>query len=85
MIFLTVVCVLLIAALVYTLRQNAEKEREWTRERQLLITRIQHPQVVPVIPGPDEEARPDDSQFMTSEPDDIDLVGTVQVGAPDGD
>ncbi len=45
MLFLTVICIALIGALVYTLRQNAEKEREWMRERQLLITRIQAPGV----------------------------------------
>lgn len=75
MIFLTIVCVGLIAALVYALRQNAEKERDWTRERQLLLTRIQHPEIV--IPT-DEEAVVSDEEIRNPELDDeIDLVGTV--------
>lgn len=71
----------LIALLGYVLRLSASKEREWARERQLLITRIQHPEIVVTEP---EKAIPDD-MFLTSEPDDAHLVGTIQTGAPNGD
>ena len=76
MIFITVVCVCLIIALGYALRQNAEKEREWVRERQLLLSRIQHPEVYVqhLEPGtPEAEA----ATRAEPEEDEIDLIGTI--------
>lgn len=77
MIPLALLCAALIGLIVYLLRHQAAQEREWARERQLLITKIQHPEIVQHVedysPSPHvvEEIRPPES-------DDIDLVGTVQ-------
>lgn len=75
---LTLICVALIGALVYEKRTNSRqttaREREWALERGALLTRIQHPEFVV---GPPEQVIPDEEHF-TSEPDDIDLVGTIQ-------
>lgn len=85
MIYLVVSLAIFCIALYVQNRSFSGERQEWARERQLLLTRIQHPEVVLPIPGPDEEAAQDDSGFMTSEPDDIDLVGTVQMSGGDGD
>jgi hypothetical protein len=76
MIFITAVCISLVAALIYALRQNGEKEREWARERHLLLTRIQHPEIVvpDLYAGLEEKPRAE----TPSEPDDVGLVGTIQ-------
>jgi len=87
---ISVVCLLLVTALVHRETQHsrhvAERERSWDLERGALLTRIQHPEIVhlprPVeidgeqlVPGFDEEIKPKD---------DIDLVGTVVDGGEDG-
>lgn len=57
-------------------RQDVEREN-WAKERQLLLTRIQHPEIVAQV----EQPTISDDEFMTAaEPDDIDLVGTVVSG-----
>lgn len=77
MIPLALLCAALIGLIVYLLRHSAAQEREWARERQLLITRLQHPEIVPensfAHEGRDLEVAT--TQMPT---DDIDLVGTVQ-------
>jgi hypothetical protein len=63
-------------------KQTLARERTWDLERGALLTRIQHPEFVvatesaPVIP---------DEEYLTSEPDDIDLVGTISTGSDNGD
>lgn len=76
MIYLALVCVALVGLVVWERRQNVTREKEWALERGALLTRIQHPEFVV---APAEEVRPDEEHF-TSEPDDIDLVGTIQNG-----
>lgn len=44
MIFLTLICLALVAALVYEKRQNAGREKEWSLERAALLQRIQDPE-----------------------------------------
>lgn len=61
-------------------RQDIER-KHWAKERQLLITRIQHPEIVPV--GADAPMVEDDELMTAPEPDDIDLVGTVASGDQD--
>lgn len=70
-----------IAALLYQQRQHnkatATREKAWDLERAGLLTRIQHPEIVV------GEAQPvliPDDQLRDAEDDEIDLVGTVQVG-----
>lgn len=86
---LIVLCALLVGALLWREQQHGrhivERERTWDLERGSLLTRIQHPEVIPV-PRPvevnGEELVPDHGD---PEPqDDIDLVGTVVDGALDG-
>ena len=79
MIPLALLCAALIALIVYLLRHAAAQEREWARERQLLISRIQHPEVPILV----DRAMSDFGdvaldEAQEQEPDDIDLVGTVQ-------
>ena len=74
---LSVVCIGLLATLGAVLMHSAGKERDWSRERQLLITRIQHPEIIVAAP---EEATVPDAEIRNEElEDEIDLVGTVQV------
>ena len=73
------ICFILAVLLGYLIvRQDIEREN-WARERRELITRLQHPEIVP-----QGEQIVDDGQFMTAPgPDDIDLVGTVASGDQD--
>lgn len=79
MIAFALLCAALIGLIVYLLRHSAAQEREWARERQLLITRLQHPEIVPPpqamggTPGIEPQPVP-----VSPISDDIDLVGTVQ-------
>jgi hypothetical protein len=52
-----------------------DERREWTRERQELLNRVQAPHLVPIAPraAPDEAERPDGDEW--------DLVGTIAPGA----
>jgi hypothetical protein len=71
------ICLALAGLLAFVLAHSAAKERDWTRERQLLITRIQHPEIVIASP---EKAEVADAEIRNEELEDqIDLVGTVQV------
>lgn len=54
-----------------------EREISHDKERNLLILRIQHPEIVTV-----DSPRVPDEAYFTSEPDDIDLVGTIDTGDP---
>lgn len=86
MIFLALLCAALIGLIVYLLRHSAAQEREWARERQLLVSRIQHPEIV--LPVPEDWQHPEQggsARPETAEPDDIDLVGTVQTFDGDSD
>jgi hypothetical protein len=82
MIYLAIIAALSIAALVYEKRQNTTREKEWALERGALLTRIQHPEFV--VAAPEQPVTPDED-FLTSEPDDIDLVGTISTGSENGD
>lgn len=88
MIFLALVCVGLIGLVVYVLLHSAGREREWARERQILISRIQHPEtVIPpgalIPPGKiDEDLAVEGIDVFA---DEIDRVGTIQTGGEDGD
>ncbi len=73
----------LIALVAWQQQQFGLREKEWTAERAELLTRIQHPERVPVAEvvaegRETEEIRPPES-------DDIDLVGTVQTFNGDKD
>lgn len=88
MAFLAVICVLLVGLIVYEKRQNAVREREWSLERGVLLTRIQHPEIVQVgVPDSEDLARQgtEEAERKKEEADDIDLVGTIQEGQSDGD
>lgn len=83
-------CAALIGLIVYLLRHAAAQEREWARERQLLISRIQRPEMLPQpweVPPYNKPGvmHPEDPEYVASkdEPDDIDLVGTVQTHGSD--
>lgn len=52
------------------LLSQADQARAWTEERRELLTRIQRPEYVPVAPMPVFQA-------PESEPDEINLVGTI--------
>lgn len=79
--YLALVIAALLVGLVIQEGFFQRERRDWTRERQLLLTRIQHPEIVVSSP---EERIPDEDHY-TSEPDDIDLVGTVVTGTENGD
>lgn len=69
----------LIALIAWQQQQFGLREKEWIRERQILITRLQHPEVVPIVKEATEMAEEMlDDPRSAPEPDDIDLVGTVQ-------
>lgn len=82
MIYLAFVLVIfgLIALAAWQLQHFGLREKEWATERSQLLTRLQHPEIVPppVFPnvGPDEVT--DFQVPLVPESDDIDLVGTVQ-------
>lgn len=70
-----VLAIALLAALGGFLRFIERREQAWTKERRELLTRIQHPQLVPVAPQADRRV-----PAAPPEPDEIDLVGRVQAG-----
>ena len=82
---LSVLCVLLLAALVYRESQHSrhifDREKGWDLERGTLLTRVQHPEVI-IPPAPRRE---EDVIYepIPGEPDESFLVGTIQTGAPD--
>jgi hypothetical protein len=82
LIYLAIIAALAIAALVYEKRQNSIDKKEWALERGALLTRIQHPEFV--VAAPEQPVTPDE-ELLTSEPDDIDLVGTISTGTDNGD
>lgn len=68
---LTLIALALLAAL-YVQADRIAKEREgWTEERRELLTRIQHPELVPVAPRPD-------LMIPDRENDDWNKVGTIE-------
>jgi hypothetical protein len=75
--------IVLALALVIERREGRQERAEWTRERQLLLTRIQHPEIV--VASPDSPEILPDEDYMTAEPDEADLVGTVQLNGSNGD
>ena len=77
MIALALLCAALVGLIIYLLRHQNDERKDWSNERQLLITRIQHPEIVV---SPPEKARPDEDFLTQGPPDDLDLVGTVQNG-----
>ena len=85
MIFIPLVLVIfaLVALVAWQQQQFGLREKEWTLERAQLLTCIQHPDIVhasPVVYEPDEPFG-----VSAPEPDDIDLVGTVQTFDGSGD
>jgi hypothetical protein len=74
----------LIALIAWQQQQFGLREDRWAAERARLISQIQHPEIVQHVqdysltPEVIEEIRP-------PEPDDIDLVGTVQTFDGPGD
>ncbi len=62
--------VAVIAVVFLFLRHQSRQEQAWTLERRELLTRIQRPEMIP-IPA----AEP--FQFDEREPDEFDLVGTI--------
>lgn len=69
----------LIALVAWQQQQFGLREKEWTRERSQLLSRIQHPEIVQV--QPEELLAESDYNVPAPMPmvaDDIDLVGTVQ-------
>lgn len=81
MIYLAFVLVIfgLIALAAWQLQHFGLREREWAAERAELLTRIQHPKAF-VGGGRSGTTTADvaDKIIEAVEPDDIDLVGTVQ-------
>lgn len=70
----------LIALIAWQQQQFGLREKEWAAERAQLLTRIQHPEIVQAEPP---DLRRELADFVTAEmpppePDEIDLVGTVQ-------
>lgn len=85
MIPLALLCATLIGLIVYLLRHSAAQEREWARERQLLITRLQHPEIVPPVSEDWQHPEQTDPRPEVATTDEIDLVGTVQTFNGDSD
>lgn len=79
MIPVSIVAMAILAALfAYVLVRHERERQEWSRERQLLLTRIQHPEIVLT---PDDEPAVADEEIRNSElEDEIELVGTVVNG-----
>lgn len=90
MIPVSIICGLLVVALVYRESQHskhiAQREKTWDLERGSLLTRIQHPEVI-AIPRPveinEEELVPGHDDEV-EERDEIDLIGTVVDGVENG-
>lgn len=73
--------VALLASNVLWLRAYRGRETEVTAERRELLTRITHPELVPVA----KETFPPDEELLTVDvDDDYGLVGTVEGGNNDG-
>lgn len=90
MIPVSIICGLLVVALVYREAQHSKhvagREKTWDLERGSLLTRIQHPEVI-AIPRPveiDGEQLVPGFEDVVPPQDDIDLVGTVVDGSEDG-
>jgi hypothetical protein len=83
--YLAVICAALLALVAWQKRSHdkfiGELMDAWRAERGTLLTRIQHPEFVV---APTEEVIPDE-EYLTVEADDVDLVGSIQTGEPDGD
>lgn len=82
MIVLGIIVVVLLAAFLFRESQHAkhlsERERTWDIERGALLTRIQHPEVVPPPQAATETAGA--VQVPPAEEDEIDLIGAVMDG-----
>lgn len=87
MIALALLCAAQLGLIAWLLRHAASQEREWAAERRLLISRIQHPEVVQTpteaLAGLIDESLT--QEIRRPEPDEIDLVGTIQSHRGDGD
>jgi hypothetical protein len=81
MIPLALICAALLLALAFQQRSFNTERRDWTKERQLLITKIQHPEFI--ISTPEAPVVPD-SDLLREEPDEIDRVGEI-LGEISGD
>lgn len=81
MIYLAIICGLLLAALLWRESRHslhlAEREKTWDLERGALLSRIQHPEVIPV---PETLTAGAVELGEHREEDEIELVGTVQDG-----
>ena len=72
---IAIIALLLVNAL--TQRGYEKREAAWATERRELLTRITHPEFIPVPP----EKLPPDSEMLTADTDDdYGLVGTVEGG-----
>lgn len=78
----SLICLGLLIFLAYKENQWKAREHDWGNERQLLITRIQHPEFI--VSEPEKPTIPDE-QHMTAELDEIDLVGKTIMNGSDGD
>ena len=78
---LALLCVALVGLLAWERHQNRAERAEWARERQLLLTRIQHPEI---IVGEAQEQVVPDEVLRDLEADEMDLVGAIVNGEPDG-
>lgn len=81
---MTVIAAVLIVALVASnaiwLRELRKRDTARETERERLLNRVLHPEVVPVVR---EESTPPDEEHFTRIEDDYDLVGAIQTGEPD--
>lgn len=86
MIYLAIISGLLVLALVYREAQHsqhsARREASWDLERGALLTRILHPEVIPVPQRP--MPAPGDEEEQSPEADEIDLVGAIMDNSVEG-
>ena len=80
LITLVAVVIVLALLLVFVLRLTHKKEREWALERQLLISRIQHPEVVHRTTDVFAAAGAEEAEEIEPEVDQSELVGKVMPG-----
>lgn len=80
LVVVALICLALLLALVFQQRGFNTERRDWTKERQLLITRIQHPEFI--VSTPEAPVIPD-SEHLREEPDEIDRVGEIVNGNGD--
>lgn len=76
---LIAVVIVLALLLVYVLRVTHKKEREWSLERQLLISRLQHPEFF-IHPREVLRSESEPEEDRPAEKDESDLVGKVMPG-----